>query len=97
MSMENIILYFILPILSISMLLIFIRVFKGPSLMDRVVALDLLVIVGIGAFSAYAVLFNKQVVIDISLILALIAFLSTVAFTYYYVKGDHEKDKFDMN
>jgi multicomponent Na+:H+ antiporter subunit F len=96
MNLEPIIIYFILPILSISMLLIFIRVFKGPSLMDRVVALDLLVIVGIGSFSAYAILFDKEVVIDISLILALIAFLSTVAFTYYYVKGDQEKDKFDV-
>ncbi len=94
--MENLIIYFILPVLSLSMLLIFIRVIKGPSLMDRVVALDLLVIVGIGAFSAYAILFNKEVVIDVSLILALIAFLSTVAFTYYYVKGDSEKDKFDI-
>lgn len=94
--MENLIIYFILPVLSLSMLLIFIRVIKGPSLMDRVVALDLLVIVGIGSFSAYAILFNKEVVIDVSLILALIAFLSTVAFTYYYVKGDSEKDKFDI-
>lgn len=94
--MENLIIYFILPVLSLSMLLIFIRVIKGPSLMDRVVALDLLVIVGIGSFSAYAILYNKEVVIDVSLILALIAFLSTVAFTYYYVKGDSEKDKFDI-
>ncbi|MDP2236205.1 MAG: monovalent cation/H+ antiporter complex subunit F [Bacteroidales bacterium] len=96
MILENVILYFILPVLSISMLLIFIRVFKGPRLMDRVVALDLLVIVGIGSFSAYAILHNKEVFIDISLILALIAFLSTVAFTWYYVKGDIEKDKFDQ-
>ncbi len=96
MMMENVILYFILPVLSISMLLIFIRVFKGPRLMDRVVALDLLVIVGIGSFSAYAILHDKEVFIDISLILALIAFLSTVAFTWYYVKGDIEKDKFDQ-
>ncbi len=96
MNLEPIIIYFILPVLSLSMLLIFIRVFRGPSLMDRVVALDLLVIVGIGSFSAYAILFDREVVIDISLILALIAFLSTVAFTYYYVKGDQEKDKFDV-
>lgn len=95
MILENIILYFILPVLSISMLLIFIRVFKGPRLIDRVVALDLLVIVGIGSFSAYSILHNNDVFIDISLILALIAFLSTVAFTWYYVKGDIEKDKFD--
>lgn len=86
MNLDNVIIYFILPMLSISMLMIFIRLFKGPSLIDKVVALDLLVIIAIGIFSAYAILTQSIVIIDISLILALIAFLSTVAFAYYYEK-----------
>lgn len=90
MNLTNILLYFILPALSLAMVLIFIRVIKGPRLMDRVVALDLLVIVGIGFISSYAILFNETVIIDVSLILALIAFLSTVAFTYYYEKGSED-------
>jgi len=93
MNYFNIIVYFILPVLSFSMLLIFIRLFKGPSLIDKVIALDLLVIVGIGSFSAYAILYDKAVIVDIALILALVAFLSTIAFTYYYEKGDREDDK----
>jgi len=97
MMLENILIYFVMPVLSISMLLIFIRVFKGPSLLDRVAALDLLIIVGIGALSAYAILYKDGVFIDISLILALIAFLSTVAFTYYYIRGEKGKRKFDDN
>ncbi len=84
MNIDLIIIYFVLPLLSISMLMIFIRLFRGPSLIDKVIALDLLVIVGIGAFSAYAILYDKSMIIDISLILALIAFLSTIAFAYYY-------------
>jgi len=88
-----IIAYFVLPVLSISMLLIFIRLFKGPSLMDKVVALDLLAIVAIGSFSAYAILYNKPIIIDIALIIALIAFLSTIAFAYYYEKADKEISK----
>lgn len=83
---QNVIIYFVLPVLSFSMLLIFLRLFKGPSLIDKVIALDLLVIVGIGAFSAYAVYFDKVAIVDISLVLALIAFLSTVAFAFYYSK-----------
>ncbi|MBE0660900.1 MAG: cation:proton antiporter [Bacteroidales bacterium] len=90
MNLTNILLYFILPVLSLSMVLIFIRVIRGPRLMDRVVALDLLVIVGIGFISSYSILFNESIIIDVSLILALIAFLSTVAFTYYYEKGGEE-------
>lgn len=90
--MNQIIIYFILPLMSISMLLIFIRLFKGPTLMDKIIALDLLVIVGIGSFSAYAILFNRAVVIDISLILALVAFLSTVAFTYSFERRKKKQD-----
>jgi multicomponent Na+:H+ antiporter subunit F len=90
LTTSNILLYFVLPVLSLSMVLIFVRVIKGPGLMDRVVALDLLVIVGIGFISAYAVLFNRALIIDVSLILALIAFLSTIAFAYYYEKGGEE-------
>ncbi len=93
MNYFNIIVYFILPVLSFSMLFIFIRLFKGPSLMDKVIALDLLVIVGIGSFSAYAILYDIAVIIDIALISALLAFLSTVAFTYYYEKRGKETEK----
>lgn len=89
MNFESIILYIVLPALSISMLMILIRLFKGPSLIDKVIALDLLVIVAIGFFSAYSILFNETVIIDIALILAIIAFLSTIAFTYYYEKRDN--------
>ncbi len=90
MNLNNILLYFVLPMLSLSMVLVFKRVIKGPRLMDRVVALDMLVIVGIGFTSAYSILFHKPVIIDISLILALIAFLSTIAFAYYYQKDGNE-------
>ncbi len=90
MNIANVIIYFILPLLSLSMVIIFIRLFKGPSLIDKVIALDLLVVVAIGIFSAYAILTGNAVIIDLSLILALIAFLSTVAFAYYYEKGEKE-------
>ena len=87
MILKNIIIYFVLPVLSLSMLLIFFRLFRGPNMIDKIMALDLLVVVGIGAFSTYAVLFKNSVFVDLSLILALIAFLSTVAFTFYYNKS----------
>jgi multicomponent Na+:H+ antiporter subunit F len=90
--MENYIMYFILPILSFSMIMILVRLIKGPSLIDKVIALDLLVIVGIAGISAYAILYSKSVIVDISLILALIAFLSTAAFAWYYEKKDRETD-----
>lgn len=78
--------YVILPILSISVMLIFIRLFKGPTVVDRVVALDLIITSGIGIITIYSIRSNQQVFLDVAIILALIAFLGTVAFAYYIEK-----------
>lgn len=86
MNVHDFLYYIILPILSISSLLVFIRFIKGPSIIDRVVALDLLITIGIGIIAIYSILSNKPTFLDISLVLALIAFLGTVAFAYYLEK-----------
>lgn len=93
MNCDSTILYFILPVLSISMLLIFIRLYKGPSLMDKVIALDLLVTVTIGSFAGYGIYHDEVIIVDIALIVAILSFLSTVAFTYYYEKGNYQVNK----
>jgi multicomponent Na+:H+ antiporter subunit F len=78
--------YFVLPVLAISLVLIFLRLATGPTLPDRVVALDLLVTISIAIISAYSILYDKPVLIDVVVILSLLAFLGTVAFGYYYEK-----------
>lgn len=75
--------YFILPVLTLSVLLVFYRFMRGPSIADRVVALDLLITIGIGIIATYSIISNQATFLDIAMILALIAFLSTVAFSYY--------------
>jgi len=82
----NFLYYIILPVLAISALLIFIRFLMGPSLSDRVVALDLLITTGIGMIAIYSIVTDQPTFLDIAMILALIAFLGTVAFAYYIEK-----------
>jgi multicomponent Na+:H+ antiporter subunit F len=76
----------ILPILSVSMLLVFFRFLKGPSIADRIVSLDLMITIGIGIMSIYAIVNNQSSFLDIAMIFALIAFLGTIAFAYYLEK-----------
>jgi multicomponent Na+:H+ antiporter subunit F len=83
MSIQDLGLYFILPLLSMAMLLTFVRLAKGPSLPDRVVALDLLAVLGMGMAAVYAIAMNQPVFLDVAIVLALISFLGTVAFAYY--------------
>jgi multicomponent Na+:H+ antiporter subunit F len=72
-----------LTLLAFTIALSFIRLYKGPSLPDRVVALDLLTTVGIAITAVYAVITGRPVILDVATILALISFLGTIAFAYY--------------
>ncbi|MEX2514219.1 MAG: cation:proton antiporter [Cyclobacteriaceae bacterium] len=88
MSLNDYLYYIILPVLSISTLIIFVRFLKGPTLSDRVVALDLLLTSGIGIIAVYSIHTNQASFLDIAMIMALIAFLGTVAFSYYLEKRE---------
>lgn len=82
--------YFILPILTISVLLVFIRLIKGPRVVDRVIALDLIITIGIGIITIFTIRSNQKVFLDVAIILALIAFLGTIAFSYYIEKKEDD-------
>jgi multicomponent Na+:H+ antiporter subunit F len=58
----------------------------GPTLSDRVIALDLLITIGISTIAIYAMITDVPSFLDIAMIFALIAFLGTVAFSYYLEK-----------
>jgi multicomponent Na+:H+ antiporter subunit F len=64
-------------------LLVFVRFLRGPGIVNRVVALDLLITTGIAIIAVYSIITNQSTFLDIAMILALIAFLGTVAFSYY--------------
>lgn len=69
--------------LCISLILAFYRVVFGPSLPDRVVAIDLIAYLVIGFISTYCISTYQPVYLDAAIILALIAFLGTIAFARY--------------
>ncbi|MGY5849128.1 cation:proton antiporter [Salegentibacter sp. F14] len=91
MTLNDYIYYVILPVLAFSILLIFYRFFKGPSIADKIIALDLLITTGIGIIAVYSIVHGRSTFMDTAMILALIAFLSTVAFSYYIEKRNKKK------
>ncbi len=72
-----------LLIFVVSLFLAFFRLFRGPSLPDRVVALDLIAAIVVALFAVYSVVVDQPVFIDAAIVLALIIFLGTVAFARY--------------
>ncbi|MFA7473793.1 MAG: cation:proton antiporter [Spirosomataceae bacterium] len=81
--LQNYLLYVILPLLSISGILVFTRFLKGPYTIDRVVSLDFLINIGIAIIAVYSIVTDHSSFLDVAMILALIAFLGTIALSYY--------------
>ena len=67
----------------LSLILIFIRLMIGPSIEDRVVAIDLFFANAIAFVGIYAIQSRSTTFLDVGIIIALLAFLGTVAFAYY--------------
>lgn len=68
-----------LGLLTVAFLLIVVRLVRGPSLADRVLALDSLVAVGIGFIAVIAIKTDYSLYVDVAIALGLVGFLATVA------------------
>ncbi len=88
MSVETYLSYVVMPIICLAMVIVLMRLLKGPEIADRVIALDLLITIGVGFIAVFSIITNTSNFLDVSMILALIAFLSTVAFAYYLYKSN---------
>lgn len=73
----------VFAMLTAALALAFLRLVRGPSLPDRVVALDLIAVIAVGMIVVYAIDLNQQAFLDAGVVVALIAFLGTVAFAQY--------------
>jgi multicomponent Na+:H+ antiporter subunit F len=72
-----------LAALGVPLLFGFVRLVRGPSLPDRVVALDFMTAVAVAASGVWAMATDNPVFLDVAMVLALITFVGTVAFARY--------------
>ncbi|MFK7902125.1 MAG: cation:proton antiporter [Nitratireductor sp.] len=72
-----------LAMLTLSFFLTIFRVIKGPTLPDRIVALDMLVGIAIGYIAVIGVKTGYYLYVDVAIALALVGFLATVAFARF--------------
>ncbi|MGX9355748.1 monovalent cation/H+ antiporter complex subunit F [Roseobacteraceae bacterium S113] len=63
----------------IAVLLGFVRLIKGPSLPDRVVALDMMTVAIVAFCGLASIRYDTPAFLDVALVLALVGFLATVA------------------
>ncbi|MGO4887273.1 Na(+)/H(+) antiporter subunit F1 [Anaerobacillus sp. MEB173] len=74
-------------ILSLSILASLYRVIKGPSMPDRVIALDTIGINLIAIVAIVSMLLRTYAFLEVILLLGILAFIGTVAFAKFIEKG----------
>jgi multicomponent Na+:H+ antiporter subunit F len=70
----------------------FIRLILGPSLSDRVVALDMMTVLIVSFCGLYALKSQDKAFIDVAIVLALVGFLATVALARFVERRKGQRE-----
>ncbi len=77
-----------LAMLALAMLLCLFRLLRGPSMADRVLALDTLYINSLAGLMVAGVRLDDPTFFDAAIVIGLLGFIGTVAFAKYMLRGD---------
>ena len=86
MSLINIILTVVIVVLAASAILVLYRFIKGPTLPDRVTAIDLITTMVIAIIVVFSILWDSPNFFDVAIVLSLISFLGSISYAFYLTK-----------
>jgi multicomponent Na+:H+ antiporter subunit F len=81
---------FALATLGVALLIAVLRLVKGPTLPDRIVAMDLVGVLVVGLIVVLAASTQVRATLDAAIVIALIGFVGTVAYASYVERGHPE-------
>ncbi|MFD1342713.1 K+/H+ antiporter subunit F [Litorisediminicola beolgyonensis] len=73
---------------SLAQILAMVRLVKGPGTGDRILALDTMVLNAIGMIVLVGLAQGSQIYFEAALIVAMLGFVSTVAYARFVLRGD---------
>ncbi|WP_433532050.1 monovalent cation/H+ antiporter complex subunit F [Micromonospora sp. CA-263727] len=73
-------------LLSVAALLAVVRLYRGPSLLDRVIAADMLLATMVGAIGAEAAINRHATTLPVLVVLALLGFVGSVSLVRFAVR-----------
>ena len=77
-----------LVILGVAMVVAFVRLVRGPTLPDRIAAMDLFGVLVVGQIVVLAGWSGVRATLDAAIVIALVGFLGTIAYATYVERGD---------
>ena len=75
-----------------SLVLVFLRLIRGRTLADRVVALDLLAVLGLSGLALFSLKYEQPAFLDVAILLGLVGFISSVAFARVMGESKRKRD-----
>ena len=79
---------FALACISVAMLLSLFRLVRGPTSGDRILAVDTMTINAIALIVVFGVAWATKTYFEAALLLAMVAFVGTVAYCKFLLRGD---------
>ena len=86
--MQDIVTTAALVMLALAAVLAFARLLQGPTLPDRVVAIDLIGVLIVCVIVTVAATTGQQAYLDVAIVIALVSFVGTVAYARYIERED---------
>jgi multicomponent Na+:H+ antiporter subunit F len=83
MTLSDFATFLVLPLMGLAFLIAMVRLIRGPSLADRVVALEVIGAAVMCILGVLAVISGSTSYVDVVLVIALVTFLGTVAVAVY--------------
>jgi multisubunit Na+/H+ antiporter MnhF subunit len=79
-----------LATLGVALLIAVIRLVKGPTLPDRVIAMDLVGVLSVGLIVMAAAATRVTATLDAAVVIALTGFVGTIGYAAYVKRGQQE-------
>ena len=76
-----------LALIAVATLLSMYRVFRGPTTVDRLVAVDIMTTITTGLMVLFALYYKRMIFLDVALVYAILAFGGVMAFARYLEGG----------
>ncbi|GGC99553.1 K+/H+ antiporter subunit F [Halopseudomonas salina] len=86
--MLSAVIFLCMGIMSVAMVLNMLRLFKGPDLPDRILALDTLYINAIALIVLLGLYLRSDLFFEAALLIAVMGFVGTVAIAKHLLRGD---------
>lgn len=83
----------LMALLSLCLVLCFVRLYLGPTTPNRAIAFDLIAVIAVGLLILAAMRFEQTVLLDVAIVTAVLGFLGTVMLAHYLEQapfGDEE-------